>query len=270
MVPVMIGTGDHNSGIRKLAGLWLLLAACFGVTHAVTPAPAEIDATYNRFEAIAGKSQESVRFFRMYYWQPVSDRALVLWLGREEPYLIDLRERCYGLRQELFLRIADYQRPGRNMLRARWSSIITRGGHDCRIGNIRALDFSRIDEITPRTITRDPRVAGGAPTVTPGTGASLEKHADDQRQWATLVSVFMEPPRQPKNSAGRFKHGITHVAAKVEPDGSVAATDVLISSGHRDLDAAALETVLRWRFEPYRSEDPSLRVWVQVPVVFNP
>ncbi len=270
MVSNMIGTGHQNSGIRTLAGLWLLLAACCGVASAVAPTPAEIDATYKRFEAIAGKSQESVRFFRMYYWQPISDRSLVLWLGREEPYLIDLRERCFGLRQELFLRIADYQRPGRNMLRTRWSSIVTRNGHDCRIGNIRALDFNRIGEITPRSITRDPRVAGAAPTITPGTGATLDQHADDPRQWATLVSVSMEPPEQPKNNAGRFKQGIAHIAAQVDPDGKVVATDVLISSGHRDLDTAALEAVLRWRFEPYRSDDPTLRVWVQVPVVFNP
>lgn len=267
---VLVMIGHLYSGIRKLAGLWLLLAACCDVAAATTPAPAEVDATYQRFEALAGKSQESVRFFRMYYWQPISDRALVLWLGLEEPYLIDLRERCHGLRQELFLRIADFQRPGRNMLRARWSSIVTRHGHDCRIGNIRALDFSRIDEIEPRPITRDPRLAGGAPNVTPGTGATLRQHDEDPRQWATLVSVSMVPPEQPSSGAGRFRHGITHIAAKIDPDGHVLATDVLISSGHRDLDSAALEAVLGWRFEPYRSDDPDLRVWVQVPVVFNP
>jgi TonB family protein len=258
----MIGAGYDKTVFRTLAWLWLLLAACCGRVLQAAPSAAEIDATYERFAAIAGEPQDSVRFYRMHYWQPISDRALVLWLGREEPYLIDLRERCYGLRQELFLRIADYQRPGRNMLRARWSSIITRSGHDCRIGSIRALDFSRIGELAPRQLPHD-------------TGPALSRPAGsatnaDERRWEALVSVLMVPPEHPKNSAGRGKQGTTHVAAMVAPDGSVVRTEVLIGSGQRDLDDAALAAVRHWRFEPYRSDDPDLRIWVQVPIVFNP
>jgi protein TonB len=256
MVPDMIGIGDHQSGRTAAALLGLLLYAWCSLCAAAA-SDSEIDATYQRFEAIAGESRDSVRFYRLHYWQPISDRALVLWLGREEPYLVELRERCAGLRQELFLRIADYQRPGRNLLRARWSSILTRGGHDCRIASIRALDFSRIGELTPRLL-----VPGDKPDKGLAAGA-------DKRQWAALVSVWMEPPEQLTNSAGRGKQGITHIAAEVAPDGSVIATEVLIGSGQRDLDNAALEAVLRWRFEPYRSDDADLRVWVQVPVVFN-
>jgi TonB family protein len=260
MVPGMIGIGDHQSGRTAAAWLRLLLCAwCIGCAAGPAAAASDsgVDATYQRFEAIAGESRDSVRFYRLHYWQPISDRALVLWLGREEPYLIDLRERCAGLRQELFLRIADYQRPGRNLLRARWSSIITRSGHDCRIASIRALDFSRIGELAPRQLLPDDKLDNSLAA------------GSDERQWAPLVSVWMEPPEQLTNSAGRGKQGITHVAAQVAPDGSVIATEVLVGSGHRDLDNAALDAVLRWRFEPYRSDDPALRVWVQVPVVFN-
>ena len=262
MVPGMIGRSRYNAVLRTTAWLWLLLAACCAPVSHAAPSAAEIDATYQRFAAIASEPQDSVRFYRLHYWQPISDRALVLWLGREEPYLIDLRERCYGLRQELFLRIADYQRPGRNMLRARWSSILTRNGHDCRIGSIRALDFSRIGELAPRDLPHDTGPALSRPA---GSAANA-----DERRWEALVSVLMVPPERPKNSAGRQQQGTTHVAAKVAPDGSVVFTEVLIGSGSSELDKAALAAVMRWRFEPYRSDDPELRVWVQVPIVFNP
>lgn len=242
--------------------LWVVCACCSSVALAARADP-ETDATYQRFASIAGEPQDSVRFFRVHYWQPINERALVLWLGREEPYLIDLRERCYGLRQELFLRIADYQRPGRNMLRARWSSIVTRNALPCRIGAIRALDFSRIDDIAPRDIGTDGRRESGG--TAPGAATP-----SNERQWAALVSVRMEPPKYPKNAARRNKHGVTHVAAEVAPDGGVRRTEVLVSSGHHDLDSAALRAVQRWRFEPYRNDDPSRPVWVQVPVVFGP
>ena len=125
-----------SSGIRRLArSALLVLCACTSAYASAASSDPATDATYARFAAIAGEPQDSVRFFRIYYWQPLSERALVLWLGLEEPYLIDLRERCYDLKRELFLRIADYQRPGRNVLRARWSSIFTRDGQDCRIGS---------------------------------------------------------------------------------------------------------------------------------------
>lgn len=245
----MIGATWRFLSIRRLARTALLLCACACASAASARSDPEIDAAYARFASIAGEPQDSVRFFRIYYWQPLSERALVLWLGREEPYLVDLRERCNNLKRELFLRIADYQRPGRNVLRARWSSIFTRDGQDCRIGSIRALDFSRITEVEPRPI-----------------GAA--EQSADRRQWATLVSVHMEAPEYPKNAAGRNKHGVVMVAAQVMPDGRVAKTEISDSSGHVDLDHAALRAVAHWRFEPYRNEDPTRLVWVEVPVVF--
>lgn len=256
----MIGASLDLSVIRALArSALLVLCACTSGFAAAARSDAEIDAAHARFAAIAGEPQDSVRFYRMYFWQPLGERSLVLWLGREEPYLIDLRERCRGLGQELFLRIADYQRPGRNVLRARWSLIFTRDGQYCRVSSIRALDFSRIDEVDPRPIGAAAQSAGGA-----------SKAPTDQRLWAALVSVHMEPPEYPKNAAGRNKHGVVLVAAEVMPDGHVRKTEITDSSGHVDLDHAALQAVDHWRFEPYRSEEPDRTVWVQIPVVFAP
>ena len=223
---------------------------------------------YQRFEAIAGQSQESVRFFRVYYWQPIDEHSLVLWLGREEPYLINLRERCYNLMKQLTLRIADYQRPGRNSLRSTWSQIITDDGRSCRIDSIRALDFDRIKEIDPRFIPRSPASAKRRPLSDIAISSNGDLPPDDGRRWLNLVSIKMPQPNYPRSAYRRGRSGIAHVAAEVAPDGSVISTELLISSGTEALDKAAVRAVKQWRFETYRSEEPGEHVWVQVPIVF--
>ena len=242
--------------------LWLAVCVCISpFASAARPDP-KADANYQRYVAIAGAPQDSVRFFRVHHWRPINERALVLWLGREEPYLIDLRDRCIGLADDPALRIAGYQRPGRNMLRTRWSDILTRDGLPCRIGTIRALDFSRMKEIAPREPgAQDPRKPDVATPVTA---------ANDARQWATLVAVHTEPPEYPQNATLSNLRGTTQVAAEVAADGSVRKTEVLVSSGQPDLDGAALQAVLRWRFQSPGNDDPTRPVWVQVAVVFGP
>lgn len=266
----MIGASRNPAGIRQLARLWLLVMGAGLSLPAVAARPApEAEAVYAHFAAIAGEPQDAVRFFRIYYWQPISDRALVLWLGREEPYLIELREHCFGLSQELSLRIADYQRPGRNTLRSRWSAIITRSALPCRIGTIRALDFSRIDELDPRFLPESPDAAKPVPATAKPVSGVRPPTPQDGRRWASLVSVHMQPPEEPKNDAGRGKQGVSYVAAEVAPDGMVRATEILVRSGDAELDAAALEAVMHWRFEPYRMDEHGTPVWVQVPIVFS-
>ncbi|HET6918216.1 MAG TPA: energy transducer TonB [Jiangellaceae bacterium] len=52
----------------------------------------------------------------------------------------------------------------------------------------------------------------------------------------------------------------------VRADGSVAGVDVAISSGRRELDAAALESARHWRFLPARRDgepiDSVALIWV--------
>ncbi len=249
--------------------LWLCLATW------LSPAQAEDEVDegqrseqYQRFEAIAGQPQASVRFFRVYYWQPVDEHSLVLWLGREEPYLVNLRERCYNLMKQLTLRIADYQRPGRNSLRATWSQIITDDGRSCRIDSIRALDFDRIKQIDPRFIPRSPASAKRRPLGDIAISSDGELPPDDGRRWLNLVSIKMPQPNYPRSAYRRGRSGIAHVAAEVAPDGSVISAELLISSGTEALDQAAVRAVRQWRFETYRSEEPGEHVWVQVPIVF--
>lgn len=227
---------------------------------------------YQRFEAIAGEAQDSVRFFRVHYWQPLDEHALVLWLGREEPYLVTLRERCNGLMKQMTLRIADYQRPGRNTLRAPWSQIITDDGNNCRIESIRALDLERIDDIDPRYLPRSSASAKRKPLNEIADSvqqtAASDAPGNDGRRWVNLLSIKMPQPNYPLSAFRRGRGGIAQVAAEVAPDGSVLSTELLTSSGTESLDNAALHAVKRWRFEPYHNENPTEHAWVRVPIVF--
>lgn len=240
---------------RALLGLLAWHALTAAAVHAEeTTAPERIQ--YQRLSEIAGDPLDSVRFFRVHYWQPVGERALVLWLGREEPYLIDLRERCFGLRQELFLRVGDYQRPGRNLLRTRWSQFVMREGRSCRVGNIRALDYARLGAIDPR--------------VMPPAGASDSKDspATDRRNWVELEAIATSPPAYPTGQFGPAPQGTAHVAAEVDSEGRVVSTELLVSCGADRFDQAALAAVKSWRFAAPHNAD-SDRVWVDVPITFT-
>lgn len=125
----------------------LLLCVLAGAAPAAAP-PQEQD--YALLEAIAGEPVKEVRFFRVRWFRPLDNRSLVLWLGREEPYLVDLREYCYGLDRELSLAVSDFSRPGRNLLRTRWSRILLRDGRDCRVRQIRPLDYEALMQLDAR------------------------------------------------------------------------------------------------------------------------
>lgn len=102
-----------------------------------------------QIEALAGTSVSAVSFYRVYYWTPLDERSLVLWLGREEPYLIQLREACVGYARDRTLRLSEFQRPGRNKLRTRWSMVFTREGRSCALISIQPLDLEGMRRLAP-------------------------------------------------------------------------------------------------------------------------
>jgi len=98
---------------------------------------------------LAAGAVSEVSFYRVHYWTPLDERTLVLWLGREEPYLIHLREACTGYARDRVLRLGDFQRPGRNKLRTRWSVVFTREGRSCTISEIQPLDLEGMRKLAP-------------------------------------------------------------------------------------------------------------------------
>lgn len=124
--------------------LCLVATTAAAVRHPIPPAsaptlaPKEIRAAIAEF---AGDPVSEVSFYRVHYWTPLDERTLVIWLGREEPYYIQLREACTGYARDRVLRLGDFQRPGRNKLRIRWSVVFTREGRTCTMQEIRPLNL---------------------------------------------------------------------------------------------------------------------------------
>lgn len=131
---------------HRLASLLLAALACAGALADERPREGD----YAAIEAIAGEPLKEVRYFRLRWFRPLDDRALILWLGREEPYLVDLRHVCHGLDRELSIGLDDFSRPGRHVLRERWSKVVLRDGRDCRVRQIRALDYDALLELDAR------------------------------------------------------------------------------------------------------------------------
>lgn len=76
-------------------------------------------------------------------------------------------------------------------------------------------------------------------------------------------------PHYPLAARRRGIEGQVLLVALVKADGSCAQVTIKQSSGHGELDTAALETVRRWRFIPARRGDTAVESWVEVPITFR-
>lgn len=234
-----------------LARLCVALLLTLAVRLAGADAPLRASPDRERIEALAGAPVDAVRFFKVYFWQPLDESSLVVWLGREEPYLVTLRERCNGLLDESVLRLADYKRPGRNMLRTRWSEIVTEDGITCRIGSIRALQLEPLEALGSR--------------YSPEASNAGVRSTADGRRWESLEPL--ERPARPARIGNDLRPPTSvGIAAEVDQNGRVRRVRVEASSGYNDLDEMAVAHVRRWRFEPHRPGHPPRPVWVSVRV----
>ncbi len=83
---------------------------------------------------------------------------------------------------------------------------------------------------------------------------------------------FREPPVKPAyppRAAALDQQGEALVRVRVGPEGDQEEILLWRSSGFDLLDRAALATVSRWRFEPYRRDGVAFAAWVQVPIRFT-
>lgn len=77
------------------------------------------------------------------------------------------------------------------------------------------------------------------------------------------------PPAYPSLSRRLGEEGRVLLRAHVLPDGRADSVEIKQSSGSPRLDAAALDTVRRWRFVPARQGNDSVPSWVLVPIAFR-
>jgi protein TonB len=83
------------------------------------------------------------------------------------------------------------------------------------------------------------------------------------------VAALANPePEYPWASRRAGEQGRVVLRVEVSAGGIVEAIAIADSSGHRRLDAAALEAVRHWRFEPARIGDQAIATTVNVPVTF--
>lgn len=78
------------------------------------------------------------------------------------------------------------------------------------------------------------------------------------------------PPTYPARALRRGEQGVVRVRADIGPDGVPTSVSVAGSSGSRQLDRAAVNAVLRWRFEPATANGQPTVGTVEVPIEFNP
>lgn len=58
------------------------------------------------------------------------------------------------------------------------------------------------------------------------------------------------PPEYPAESRRRGAEGVVRLALRIDADGRVETAQVTQSSGHAELDRAAVDAARRWRFRP--------------------
>jgi len=103
--------------------------------------------------------------------------------------------------------------------------------------------------------------APAPPSVAPAPPITLPSYSADY--------LHNPAPAYPPVARRLGEQGRVLLRVLVTADGRPGEVEVRTSSGSPRLDAAALETVRRWRFVPARQGDRPLAAWVLVPISFR-
>lgn len=99
-----------------------------------------------------------------------------------------------------------------------------------------------------------------------GWGPGAHTAPDDRLH---LKGGYQITPAYPASARRQGREGTALLKIKVSPEGKVQEVWVDRSSGHQDLDEAAVEAVKAWRFEPPQKGGQGVSVWARVPVKFQ-
>jgi protein TonB len=77
------------------------------------------------------------------------------------------------------------------------------------------------------------------------------------------------PPQYPAAARRAGEEGLVLVRARVLADGSVAEVELAQSSGHAQLDDAALSAVAGWRFQPALRDGRAVAQGIELPIRFR-
>lgn len=84
-----------------------------------------------------------------------------------------------------------------------------------------------------------------------------------------LKGGYQVTPRYPESARRTGIEGTALLKFLVQVDGGVASVTIERSSGHVDLDHAAVQAIKRWRFEPARRGRRAIAAWAVLPVEFR-
>jgi len=84
-----------------------------------------------------------------------------------------------------------------------------------------------------------------------------------------LKGGYQIKPRYPESARRAGIEGMALLRLHILADGGVAGVTIERSSGHMDLDHAAVQAVRRWRFEPTRRDHQAVAAWAVLPVEFR-
>lgn len=79
--------------------------------------------------------------------------------------------------------------------------------------------------------------------------------------------IFSTPPEYPEEARWEKRRGRTLLVFQLRSDGSVREIQLLNSSGHEDLDVAAMQALRKWRFQVPVSAEAS--VWYKYALRFD-
>ena len=137
------GGGGYSADprLRSVAMGWfsrfgrrLLFALVWTMPGVGVAAPDRID-----YERLADAPVRSVRFMHLRDWEALDDRTIVLWVGRQEPYLVKLDNTCVGLTFNNTIGVTSF---GQRLF-AGFDRVLTADGN-CRIVSIQPLDYAAL------------------------------------------------------------------------------------------------------------------------------
>jgi periplasmic protein TonB len=128
---------------------------------------------------------------------------------------------------------------------------------------------------TPPPPTADRREELDAPLPSVASAASIGAPASIESPplgWDELTPaspIDNPPPVYPPAAAARGWQGRVTLRLHIAADGAVEAVDLVATSGHRELDDAALRAVEQWRFVPARRAGQPVAWSTLLPVRFR-
>ena len=131
---------------------------------------------------LADKPVPSVRFMRLRDWEAIDDRTVVLWVGRQEPYLIKLKHSCEGLTFNYTIGVTSTS----HRLTAMQDRVITADGQ-CLILSIQPLDYAalhaaQVEMRRGREVSVRDRFGGATGTTATAAREGAEATGPDPRE----------------------------------------------------------------------------------------